>query len=163
MKEIWVETGNTSRKNNTMVAISNKGRIQTKDGEIRESKYGEQITFNGKKRRVHQFIAQHFISKTEEDIKLNRNCIDHITHNPVGMNINDVRNMRWCTQKENRCFPEARENNRKAQLGNKHNPISEFGKKFLEYYGLHSSDDRKLYDKEKHYYYSHNHKCSWEK
>ena len=161
MKEIWVETGNTSRQNNTMVAISNKGRIRTKDGEIRVSKRVEKVTQDGERTLIHRLIAKHFIPKTEEDIRLNRDTVDHITHNPVGMYINDVRNLRWCTQKENNCFPEARENQRKAQLGSKHEPRSEFGKKFYEHYGLHFSEDIKLYYRELGYYKQHK-KCSWE-
>ena len=164
MTEIWVETGNTSRQNNTIVAISNKGRIRTKDGEIRVSKRVEKVTQDGERTLIHRLIAKHFIPKTEEDIRLNRNCIDHITHNPVGMNINDVRNLRWCTRKENNGFPEARENKRKAQLGksgSRYHPRSDFSKKFYEHYGLHYSDDKKLYCKERQYY-RRNKKCSWE-
>ena len=161
MTEIWVETGNTSRQNNTIVAISNKGRIRTKDGKVRVSKRVEKVTQDGERTLIHRLIAKHFIPKTEEDIKLNRNCIDHITHNPVGININDVRNLRWCTQKENNGFHEARENKRKAQLGSKQEPRSEFGKKFYEHYGLHFSDDIKLYYRELGYYKQHK-KCSWE-
>ena len=163
MTEIWVETGNVNNYNKTIVAISNKGRIRTKDGEVRDSKYRELVTINGEQSRIYVILANKFIPKTDEDIKLGRDTIDHITHNPTDMSINDVRNLRWCTQKENSGFPEARENNRKAQLGSKHEPRSEFGKKFLEHYGLHSNDDVKLYDKEKCYYYRHNHKCRWEK
>lgn len=163
MTEIWIETGNVNNYNKTIVAISNMGRVKTKDGEIRVSTRFESVTQNGKYIKIHRFIAKHFIPKTEEDIRLNRDTVDHITHNPTDVNINDVRNLRWCTQKENMGFPEAIENNRKAQLGSKHEPRSEFGRKFLEHYGLHSNDDKTLYDKEKCYYYRHNHKCSWEK
>lgn len=162
MTEIWVETGN-NKQYNSIVAISNTGLLKTKSGEIRESKIREDIIYKGKHSRIHRVIAQHFIPKTEEDIRLNRNIVDHITHNPVGMNINDVRNLRWCTRKENNGFPEARENQRKAQLGSKHEHRSEFGKKFYEHYGLHFSDDIKLYYRELVYYNRHNNKCRWEK
>ena len=161
MKEIWVETGNVNNNNKTIVAISNTGRVRTKDGEIRVSKIREGMLYKGKCSRIHRVIAQNFIPKTEEDIRLNRDTVDHITHNPIGMNINDVRNLRWCTRKENNGFPEARENQRKAQLGSKHEPRSEFGKKFYEHYGLHFSDDIKLYYRELGYYKQHK-KCSWE-
>lgn len=161
MNEIWVETGNVNNYNKTIVAISNMGRIKTRDGKIRESKYRESVTMCGKKIRIYVFLAHHFIPKTKEDVRLNRNCIDHITHNPIGMNINDVRNLRWCTHKENMGFPEARENNKKAHLGSKHEPRSEFGKKFFEHYGLHSKEDVSLYSKECRYYHYHK-KCSWE-
>ena len=163
MKEIWVETGNVNNNNKTIVAISNIGRVRTKDGEIRVSKIREGMLYKGKYSRIHRVIAQHFIPKTEDDIRLNRDTVDHITHNPVGLNINDVRNMRWCTQKENSGFEEARRHRSESLKGKKLEPRSEFGKKFLEHYGLHCIDDEKLYSREKRYYYSHNHKCSWEK
>ena len=70
MKEIWIETGNMNNYNKTIVAISNKGRIRTKDGEVRDSKYREQVTINGTQIRIYVFIANKFIPKTEEDIKL---------------------------------------------------------------------------------------------
>ena len=162
MKEIWVETGN-NKQNNSIVAISNTGLLRIKNGKIRVSKLRESVIYKGKYTTVYRFIAQHFIPKTEEDIRLNRDTVDHISHNPIGMNINDVRNLRWCTRKENNGFPEARENQRKAQLGSKHEPRSEFGRKFLEHYGLHSKEDVTLYRKECSYYHNHNHKCSWEK
>ena len=82
MKEIWIETGN-NRKRNAIVAISNTGLLRTKDGTIRESKYREVFRLNGELCRVYQFIANNFIPKTEEDLRLGRNTIDHITHNPV--------------------------------------------------------------------------------
>ena len=163
MTEIWIETGN-NKQNNSIVAISNTGLLRTKSGEIRESKIREGIFYKGKHTRIHRLIAQHFIPKTEEDIRLNRDTVDHITHNPVGFNVNDVRNLRWCTTKENANFEEARENKRKAQLGksgSRYHPRSDFSKKFYEHYGLHYSDDKKLYGKERQYY-RRNKKCSWE-
>lgn len=119
MTEIWIETNNRNNYNKTIVAISNTGCVKQKNGEIRPSRYREMVTFNGKQIRIYRFIAEHFILKTPEDIELGRNQIDHITHNPPGMNINDVRNLRWCTQKENMGFEEARINNSKGHIGNK--------------------------------------------
>jgi hypothetical protein len=162
MKEIWIETGNVNNYNKTIVAVSNKGRIRTKDGEVRDSKYREQVTINGGQIRIYVFIANKFIQKTDEDIKLGRNTIDHITHNPTDMSINDVRNLRWCTQEENMGFEEAIKHNSESHIGLKYEPRSNFGKKFYEHYGLHCSDDNKLYDKEKSFYYRHNKRCSWE-
>jgi hypothetical protein len=161
MNEVWFETNNINNYHKTIIAISNTGCVKQKNGEIRPARYREMVTINGKQIRIYRVIAEHFIPKTQEDIELGRDEVDHKTHEPLGMNINDVRNLRWCTHKENMGFDEARNNNRKAQLGTKHEPRSEFGRKFLEHYGLHSNDDSKLYDREKSYYRKHN-KCSWE-
>ena len=161
MKEVWVETGN-NKKRTSIVAISNTGLLRTKDGSIRESKYREMLWLNGEYVRIYHFIAEHFIPKTQEDLELGRNVIDHITHNPVDMNINDVRNLRWCTIKENNNFSEARKHLSEGHTGLKYEPRSDFGKKFYEHYGLHCSDNDKLYHKEKRFYYKHNYKCSWE-
>jgi hypothetical protein len=49
-----------------------------------------------------------------------QNQIDHITHNPTEYNVNDVRNLRWCTQAENLNFDEARKNMSQSKSGNKH-------------------------------------------
>lgn len=86
----------------------------------RPSKYDDNVCLSKTdKVKVYKLMAETFIQKTEEDIKLGRNVVDHITHNPVNMNINDVRNLRWCTKYENDHFPEAHENKRKAMLGKK--------------------------------------------
>ena len=87
----------------------------------RESKYDDNIRLSKTKLvKVYRLMAETFIEKTEEDIRLGRNVVDHITHNTVDMNINDVRNLRWCTKVENDNFPEAHENKRNAILGKKH-------------------------------------------
>lgn len=161
MKEIWIETGNVNNYNKTIVAISNKGRIRTKNGEVRDSKYLEKVTIDGKQIKIYVFIANKFIPKTEEDTKLCRNAVDHKTHNPKGMNINDVRNLRWCTNKENSNFEEAIIHRSKSHSGLRYEPRSYFGKKFYEHYGLHCADDNKLYNREL-MYYKRNKKFSWE-
>lgn len=111
--EEWKNTNNTAHRGDTIIAVSNRGRIKLRNGEIKDSFFRQQVFFNGKRTTVHRVIAILFIPKTKEDIKLGRDCIDHKTHNPVNMNINDVRNLRWCTQQENLNFPEAKENQRK--------------------------------------------------
>lgn len=64
-------------------------------------KYGlprQRITVNGKLERLYRIIATVWIPKTEEDILLGRNFIDHIDNN---VNNNTVQNLRWCTPQEN--------------------------------------------------------------
>lgn len=109
-KEIWISTGNKANYRLTIIAVSNCGRIMRKNGKIEIASY-RQYVFVGEKRsrmRLYRFLANNFIVKTEEDILKQRNVIDHITHTPDNMYINDVRNLRWCTHKENCNFPEAK-------------------------------------------------------
>lgn len=112
MMEQWKNTNNTSYRGDTIVEVSNYGRLKLKSGEIRDSYYRQVMRYEGKSTKVHIVIAKLFIPKTEEDVRLNRNCVDHITHSPVGININDIRNLRWCTYKENNNFEEAKQHKR---------------------------------------------------
>ena len=111
MIEEWIEIKHKSKKPNSIVAVSNTGCIKRENGEIEVADIRTTtVRYNGKLCRLHRLIATLFIPKTEEDIRLGRNTVDHITHNPIGMNVNDVRNLRWCTPKENANFPEALSN-----------------------------------------------------
>ena len=110
MMEEWKNTNNTCPQMKTIIAVSNYGRLKLRSGEIKDSYYRQVMRYEGKSTKVHIVIAKLFIPKTDEDIRLGRNCIDHKTHNPIGININDIRNLRWCTYKENSNFPEARVN-----------------------------------------------------
>ena len=119
-REIWISTGNKSNYRPTIIAVSNCGRIMRRNGKIDIASCG-QIVFVGEKRLrtlMYRFLATNFIVKTEDDILKQRTFIDHITHAPTNMHINDVRNLRWCTLKENNNFPEAILNKSKAQIGN---------------------------------------------
>ena len=96
---------------------------------------------------------------------LQRDCVDHITHYPTNYNVNDIRNLRWCTKSENNNFDERRKDLSKAKKGkispNKHKFTSYFGQKFFEHYGLTMCDDTKLYLKERAWYIKHK-KIRWE-
>ena len=134
-------------------------------------------------------MADNFILKTEEDIKLGRTVIDHITHSPVGMNINDVRNLRWCTGAENAGFPEARANvkeglkkyreehpgfspakghkrpdvserNRKYNESRRGVPTCEFSRKYKEHFGALECGSKR-YKREWNFHKKYG-KCSWE-
>lgn len=113
MKEEWIIINRKCNKPNVIVAISNTGKIKRTNGVIEVTDRRKHVVrLNGKQFRIERAIATLFIPKTEEDIRLGRYCVDHITHNPTNMNINDVRNLRWCTYKENNNFPEALSNKR---------------------------------------------------
>ena len=49
-----------------------------------------------------------------------------------------------------------------AQTGKTKKIISDFGNKFFNYYGMHSSDNYSLYRVEYNYYLRHDKKCRWE-
>ena len=113
MIEEWKNTNNTCPQMKTIIAVSNYGRLKLRSGEIKDSYYRQVMRYEGKSTKVHIVIAKLFIPKTDEDIRLGRNFIDHKTHNPIGININDIRNLRWCTNKENCNFEEAKLNKHK--------------------------------------------------
>lgn len=106
LKEIWITTNNSCKQYNTIIAVSNKGRIMRRNGKIEYSQYMQECKPNGVRTLIHHFIANNFMPKTEDDVIKQRNYIDHITHEPKDMCINDIRNMRWCTHKENCNFDE---------------------------------------------------------
>lgn len=179
-KEIWIGTGykkGHGHRRNGIMAFSNCGRIIRLTGVIEESNIHTKITINRITKHLYRYIADYFIPKTEEDILKDRKCIDHITHNPVGMNINDVRNLRWCTHKENSNFDECKQNMIKSHLGktpsNKGKKMSEeqreklrnrseFSKKFREHFSYDIITDYKEYGKEYAWYKRYG-KCRWEK
>lgn len=119
MQEIWIKLEHNSNHPNDIIAISNTGLYKLRKGTIHTAKLRHHILFNGKYVYTYRILAEYFIPKTEEDIVLGRNYIDHISHQPEGMNINDIRNLRWCTRKENDNFKEAKVNKSKAKKGKK--------------------------------------------
>lgn len=120
-KEIWISTRNNAEQCNVIIAVSNCGRIMRKNGKIEIASFGQRVSVGEKRSRMYlyRFLANNFIVKTEEDILKQRNVIDHITHAPDNMYVNDVRNLRWCTHRENCNFPEAKANMTAAQKGRK--------------------------------------------
>lgn len=112
MIEMWIKTNNKPVRENIIIEISTMGRLKHVDGTICYSKLRQTIKFNGKNKRVYRIIAENFLSNPE-----NKPCVDHRTHNPKDMNVNDIRNLRWCTRQENNRFPEGIENKRNAKLG----------------------------------------------
>ena len=108
----WVEIPHGNKLNGlTFIAVSDTGMLLRKNGEVVPSTYRHLVSGN---RRIYRIIADNFLVTVRRPDQV---CVDHITHSPVGMNINDVRNLRWCTDKENRGFPEAVENNSVSHRG----------------------------------------------
>ena len=112
MTELWIKTNNKPIRGNIIIEISNMGRLKRLDGIIYGSKLRQTVKFNGKLTRVYRVIAETFLPNPE-----NKSCVDHKTHKPINMNINDIRNLRWCTHQENDSFPEAIKNKRNAKIG----------------------------------------------
>lgn len=121
MDEIWIEIERpiNNYKPLTIIAISNRGNMKRRNGIIEPIPLRQCIKILGKYYICSRLLADKFIPKTEEDISLGRDCVDHITHNPIDMNVNDIRNLRWCTIKENANFEEAKLHISLAGLGKK--------------------------------------------
>ena len=85
--------------------ISNLGNVK-RDGMIVDLKINDWGYYALSFGLVHKIVAEYLIPKTEEDISLKRNCVDHIDGNRLN---NIVTNLRWCTHEENVTFPLARE------------------------------------------------------
>ena len=132
IKETWIPITRKCKCGRIIVSVSDRGRAQWNNGEITEPRMYARLNIDGEQIQLSRFLAEHFIPRTESDILAGRNLIDHKTHEPVGMAINDVRNLRWCTNKENSSFPEARKNISEGNIGNTR---TEFGKMFFDEHG----------------------------
>lgn len=113
--EFWLTIDRANKdggsQKRTIKAISNKGNLMRTSGKIEPLSYRKKVYFNGKCHRAYRLIADYFLVTVKRP---DQTSIDHISHSPEGMNINDVRNLRWCNQKENCNFDEALENMSKA-------------------------------------------------
>ena len=144
--EIWkkVERKTTRKRYNNIIAVSNRGRVMYANGEIKFSNYEQRILVNGKSIHIYHVFAELFVDKSEDDIMHDRNVVDHITHEPVNMNINDIRNLRWCTHKENYNFYEIKNKQKTRHFST---VSTSFGKKFIKKYGIVNADNKSLYNK----------------
>ena len=68
---------------------------ETEKGYLRVSLVKDRKLYH---KKIHRLVAETFTPKTEEDIRLNRNCIDHIDGNRQN---NHISNLKWCTHTEN--------------------------------------------------------------
>lgn len=156
-KESWIKIPLLKKhiRPDSIIAISNRGRMMLKNGKIEIMPYRQRISVDGIRVRAYRYLASVFIPRSEEDILHNRNCIDYITHKPNNMFINDIRNMRWCTTYENNTFEEKRKNNSITRK-------SKVALTIEAHYGKDINEIRKQYDYGRWYYYHHGHKFPWE-
>lgn len=122
-----------------IIAVSNCGRIMRRNGVIEFCNYRKQrITTDKGKVVLSQFLLSFF-----KGIDSDRPIADHVSHNPKDMCVNDIRNLRWATNRENSNFEEAHENQRNAALKRSKNS---FGKLYFEKYRLSYRDDTSKYN-----------------
>lgn len=114
--EQWVDIPRVQNQKNAIIAISNTGKYRKLDGTIGVLKIRKRVMYCSKYQPCSRIIAESFLITVRRP---DQTYIDHITDTPKDYNVNDVRNLRWCTNKENCNFEEARANNSKAHLGEK--------------------------------------------
>lgn len=105
--EEWIYLSPDVNHPRYIAAISNRGRFLRNNGEFGILRKGQPVRQSGVKKPASHVIAENFLITVKRTDQI---LIDHITHNPKDMHINDVRNLRWCTQKENVNFRESIEN-----------------------------------------------------
>ena len=115
MQENWIKLNNKAKKPNAIIAVSNYGNVKQLNGVIRAAERYEYCSHNQKHYKVSHIVMETWSPKTAEDIALGRNEVDHISYTPDNINQNDLRNLRWCTHKENTTFKEHIENLTKAR------------------------------------------------
>jgi len=99
--EQWYEIPRARNQKNAIVAISNTGKYRKLDGTIGILRLRRLLKYDGEKEYAYRIIAEHFLITVRRP---DQNQIDHITHHPDGYEVNDVRNIRWCTKAENNRF-----------------------------------------------------------
>jgi hypothetical protein len=112
--EQWLNLPKVRDRKDNIVAISNTGKYRRRNGEVGILRLRQQIGTELGRIPCSHIIAEHFLITVKRP---DQNQIDHITHNTTEYNVNDVRNLRWCTQRENMDFDEARNNSSKAMKG----------------------------------------------
>lgn len=117
--EQWLEVPRVQKQKKAIIAISNTGKYRRGDGSEGILGLRQKVLYEGKQVHCSHIIAEHFLITVK---RLDQIFIDHISHTPTEYNIDDVRNLRWCTKSENCNFEEAKEHYSIANSGDK-NPM----------------------------------------
>lgn len=105
--EQWIDLPRGAAQTSSRIyAFSSCGRIRYGNGTVKDSPMRQTIQINGKIFRLYHLIADNFLITVRRPEQVQ---IDHMTSTPKDYAVNDVRNLRYCTQKENVNFPECRE------------------------------------------------------
>lgn len=113
--EKWINLKRVRGNSRFITAISNTGKYRKSDGTVGCLRLRQQLKYEDRRIECYRIIAEHFLITVKRP---DQNQIDHITHNPKEYNVNDVRNLRWCNNKENHNFEEA-----KQSVSGKNNPM----------------------------------------
>ena len=105
--EQWLELSRFNTNNRSISAVSNTGKFRRVDGTEGILGLRQIISTKCGRIRAHRIIAEHFLITVKRP---DQNQIDHITHYPTEYHVNNVLNLRWCTNRENSNFDEARAN-----------------------------------------------------
>jgi len=124
--EQWLDLDKQSQKRDTIVAISNTGKYRRADGTVGILNLRHKLKYYGELELCSRIIAENFLITVRRP---DQTYIDHITHYPSEYNVNDVRNLRWCTKAENCNFDEAKENYSIAHSGSKNGMYGRTGEK----------------------------------
>ena len=105
--EEWIYFYHANPQPKHIAAISNRGRYVRYNGSIGILRIRKQFNLPGVRKLASHIIAEKFLITVKRPDQV---LIDHITHHPDEMYVNDVRNLRWCNRKENANFEEAKIN-----------------------------------------------------
>ena len=105
--EKWIEIPKVQNQKNAIIAISSTGKYRKLDGTVGCLELRQRIRYCGKLEYCYRVIAENFLITVRRPDQV---FIDHITHTRTEYKVNDVRNLRWCTPKENSNFEEAKDN-----------------------------------------------------
>lgn len=132
--EQWVKIPKIRVEKKSIIAISNTGKYRRVDGTEGSLGLRQKFFYNGELELCYRIIAEHFLITVKRQ---DQDQIDHITHNPSEYEVNDVRNLRWCTKAENNGFEEAIFNKSGSKAsswkGNKANPKAKYVRALKEY------------------------------